>query len=361
MSSTERLPEKPSLVQLRKQAKELRASGKHPTLAAAQKELARQYGFPSWPKLKLHVEQSELNQIIRDDNGEAARSLLESSPGLVNTPFPEGDTPLHRAAEWDAPNTIEALVKAGAQLQSKYADSAHSALSWALTSWSFQAARKLVEMGDEPDLFCAAGLGDLERVKAFWKDGKLVPQPSKTGSSRYSKTGERLPRPPADAQDQVSDALYLACRCNQPEVARWLLDHGADPNWQAYAGGSCLAWAEFSGNRALCDLLRERGGSDEVLDDVYKAKPRDFAMLVLAGWGFSSQRIRERLAADPSLISAQGETGTMLHAAAYGGHLEMVKLLLALGVDRDVRNVHGLTAAELAENRGFPEVAALLR
>ena len=55
-----RLPERPSLEQLRKQAKEhldtLRAADPSVKLAAAQHALARAYGFESWPKLVHHVE-----------------------------------------------------------------------------------------------------------------------------------------------------------------------------------------------------------------------------------------------------------------------------------------------------------------
>ena len=45
------LPERASLEQLRKQAKEL-----GPPLHAAQREIARRYGFASWARLKRHVE-----------------------------------------------------------------------------------------------------------------------------------------------------------------------------------------------------------------------------------------------------------------------------------------------------------------
>src|SRR5688572_21283774 len=54
------LPDRPSLAQLRKQAKELlgalRAVDASATLAAAQHVLAREYGCESWPKLVHHVE-----------------------------------------------------------------------------------------------------------------------------------------------------------------------------------------------------------------------------------------------------------------------------------------------------------------
>ena len=58
-----RLPARPSLDQLRKQAKErlraMRAGDPAATLAAAQYAVARDYGFASWPRLVHHVESLE--------------------------------------------------------------------------------------------------------------------------------------------------------------------------------------------------------------------------------------------------------------------------------------------------------------
>lgn len=58
--SASRLPERPSLEQLRKQARErlrvLRVTTEGATLADAQFALARDYGFESWPRLVHHVE-----------------------------------------------------------------------------------------------------------------------------------------------------------------------------------------------------------------------------------------------------------------------------------------------------------------
>ena len=55
-----RLPDRPSLEQLRKQAKEhldtLRVADPSVKLAAAQHALAREYGFESWPKLVQRVD-----------------------------------------------------------------------------------------------------------------------------------------------------------------------------------------------------------------------------------------------------------------------------------------------------------------
>ena len=63
MSPQKHLPERPSLEQLRKQAKEhldiLRLSDPSAKLATAQHELAREYGFENWPALVHHVEEMQ--------------------------------------------------------------------------------------------------------------------------------------------------------------------------------------------------------------------------------------------------------------------------------------------------------------
>ena len=59
------LPANPNLEHLKKQAKdrlrELQAGRPDAQLADAQHELAREYGFASWPKLKAHVESVSAN------------------------------------------------------------------------------------------------------------------------------------------------------------------------------------------------------------------------------------------------------------------------------------------------------------
>lgn len=355
-----KLPPRPSLAQLRKQAKELKDSGQHPTLSAAQLALARQYGFASWPKLKVAVEQDALFRYIEEGDYDSLEKLLNVSPNLVSIANEGGNYPLHSAAEQDDPRMIETIVKHGAKLDQKWTDSAHTALSWAVTTGSQHAAFKLVELGARPDLFTSAGMGLVEVVKLFWKDGKLRGAGSTTGSSRYTETGDPLPRPPADAQDQVSDALYIACRNGRLEVSEWLLDHGADPNWRGYCGANCLAWAEYSDNRDLCDLLLAKGADPHMRDYSFKAEPRVFALMVLAGWGFPVEHLRERLEREPDLVNARGDHGTLLHAAIWNEQVEPARLLLEMGADKAAKNAAGLTPLEVAKDRGCAQLVELL-
>jgi ankyrin repeat protein len=354
------LPERPSLEQLRRLARELKDEQSHPTLAAAQLALARSYGFSSWARLKRHVELVTLRRLITEGDPAPVRAMLDASPALAKARWSDGNTPLHLAAEENRADIVALLVERGAPLEGKFAGSAHSPLSWAITCWSFDAAHRLVELGSVPDLFCAAGLGLLDRVRSFWREDRLGPHPSRTGSSRYDDDGKRLPCPPPRDEDQVSDALYIACRADRLEVARFLLDHDADPNWRGYAGATCLAWAEFSGNAALCALLRERGGRDDLRDAQFDAVPRVFPLMVFAGWGFA-RKLAERLMADRSLVSVRGGKGTLLHAAAGSGQVDATRVLLALGGDRTALDPAGHTPLELAEAGGHRAVCDLLR
>src|SRR6185436_17548 len=81
MSAARRLPARPSLEQLRKQAKdhldELRAGTPAAQLSDAQLSLAREYGFESWPKLVHHVEALQVPSQRLAQFEQIARDVLE--------------------------------------------------------------------------------------------------------------------------------------------------------------------------------------------------------------------------------------------------------------------------------------------
>jgi hypothetical protein len=207
------------------------------------------------------------------------------------------------AAERDHAGIVEALLEHGADAEQVYAHSAHTPLSWALTTGALTAARALVRAGVEPDLFCAAGLGDVPAVRSFFDaDGRLEAGASRTGSSRYAPDGVRLPCPPSSDREVVSDALYIACRNGQADTAAVLLGHGPDLAFRAYMGGTALHWAYFAGSRAVVTLLLDAGPDPTLRDDVHRCTPRAFGICVPASWGWLS-KVRQRLAEDPALAS----------------------------------------------------------
>src|SRR5687768_830744 len=85
MPSRRHLPDRPSLEQLRKQAKEylaeLRATDPSAGLAGAQHALARDYGFESWPALVHHVESLQPERRMRQPTELKSERKLLWSPG----------------------------------------------------------------------------------------------------------------------------------------------------------------------------------------------------------------------------------------------------------------------------------------
>jgi hypothetical protein len=113
------LPARPSGEHLRKEAKRL-ARDRSLHLADAQRDLARDYGFPSWPALMRHVEtlraqragDSPLIIAVRAGDLDDVRRLLDA--GANPRVGGNGESPLHAAARRGPLAVVETLITAGA-------------------------------------------------------------------------------------------------------------------------------------------------------------------------------------------------------------------------------------------------------
>jgi ankyrin repeat protein len=266
------LPERPSLEQLRKQAKDLardaragdasalariRATdrstpGARITLADAHLAIAREFGFPSWPKLVRHVE-------TVTGGGFALRPLIrpvELSPGR----------------RW------------------KLADGTDASAD------------------DVFALFVAAREGDIATIK------RLVTRIPSLATVEYNYT------PP----------IHFAVREGHRDIAGFLLNHGADPAYRSYPfQEALLTFAEDRGHGELAELLRGR------LSRRFAVTSGTQAIIAAAGRG-DLAGVEAELARDRALARAGNETGdTALHHAAKNGHLRVVRTLLAAGANAD--------------------------
>jgi ankyrin repeat protein len=148
------------------------------------------------------------------------------------------ETPLHWAASADDVEALEALLDAGADIDAPGAvigggtplDDAVAFAQWA-------AARRLVERGARVNLWNAAALGLLDRVRALCQ-ATALPPPS---------------------EDELTNALWCACHGGQAAAADELLARGADLNWVGHDGLTPLDAARRSGADELADRLAARG------------------------------------------------------------------------------------------------------
>jgi len=283
MPKGEALPARPSLEFLKKLAKQqvaaLRRQGRITSLASAQLTLARKYGFPSWRKLKAHVELLERAaaavEAISSGDTKTLKRLLRQNSNLANTRVDDKRTLLHVATDWPGhfPNnteTIAELIASGADVNAAFAGRhSETPLHWAASSddvgvidvllnhganieargsvigggtpmsdavafGQWQAARRLVQRGARTTIWQAAALGLMDRVDGYFT---AVPPPT---------------------PDEITNAFWCACHGGQRTAAEYLLGRGADLNWIGYDGLTPLDAAIRSGASELVEWLSSR-------------------------------------------------------------------------------------------------------
>jgi hypothetical protein len=136
---------------------------------------------------------------------------------------------LDHGATIDAPNSRTTLVTA------------------CLANGRLPAAEFLAQRGAKLDLEAAAGLGDLEKVKALFAE-------SATDATPASEQRRR---------EQRERALLWACQYGRNPVIEFLLDHGVNIDSQANTGQSPLHWAVIGGQADTITLVLNRGANLE--------------------------------------------------------------------------------------------------
>jgi RNA polymerase sigma-70 factor (ECF subfamily) len=252
-----------------------------------------------------------LGETINRGDTEKLRRILQDDPKLANAQLDGEFRALHRAVEANKPEIVEMLIAAGAELEPH--GWPHTPLSWAITLNHARVANLVVASGVKLDLWCAAGLGKLDVVQSFWDaNGKLRLSPSRIGATRYTDDKKQLPKPPTTEPEILGDALYIATRNGHLDVAKFLLERGADPNFRAYMGAPPLHWAAWncgwSNDTALYDLIKSHGGDETQVDQIFGATPWNFAILCAADWGLL-ELAKNLLTRDPHLINAKTKDG----------------------------------------------------
>ena len=212
--------------------------------AAAVEQLLREH--PALARARLgdpaRGQSRTLLHVVTDWPGhvpEAAAKVaaLVAAGADVNARFtgPHSETPLHWAASSDDIEALDALLDAGADIE---ADGAviggGTSMADAVAFGQWKAARRLLERGARTNLWQAAALGLLDRVR----DELAHTEPT---------------------QDDLDNALWCAAHGGQRATAELLIDHGADPAWVGHDGLTPAAAAERSEAHELAAWLREQG------------------------------------------------------------------------------------------------------
>jgi ankyrin repeat protein len=342
------LPDRPNLRHLKDQAKDLVKAGTAPSLTDAQFRIAHLYGFPSWPKLKAHVESLEevgqLKQAIDGNDLERVKTMMTRNPTLHRAPIGYSkDGPLTWVAEcrvpWESPSPTRL----------------------AMARWMIEHGSDVHQGGDGPLMRAALNADRVPMMELLVSSGADV----------NANWHEDFP------------IIFAPCESVDPVSLKWLLDHGANPNCDKprrnYPGTALDyvigTYARSPERLSACiDLLLDAGGTTR-----YNAPG------VLELLRRQLDRLTKELDADPQLAHRRfpeldcGSTGarrlllqgaTLLHVAAEFGILDAATLLLDRGANVNGRatvndaGVGGQTAifhaATQFGDRGLPMVQLLV-
>jgi ankyrin repeat protein len=410
-----------NLEQLRKQAKERvrerRAAGGEVKLADVQFEIAREFGFASWPKLKAYVERLSLEQPFRDDleyyEGRAqgiasvrgvgvaeARSDLAARHGFPSwrqlrrhveemntgeeppTPFVLAyrateagdreplvglldrfpDLVLQRGTNGNdllgmagEPKIVSLLLERGAD-PNRGNDYGWTKLHSAGYSNDCGLARLMLAAGARTDLFARGDGGTPLVVALFWG---------------HREVAELLGREPVNLRVAAGLGNLRLIRelVGTPQAGEhrgFYRPHGGFPAWEPSDDAQevldeALVWAAKSDRRDAIRLLVELGARVEA--DPYRGTPLTWA--AANGHGEAIRALVE-LGADPNQPGtfggpSHGEGVTAMHIASQAGQREAVITLLELGADPLIRDrLHGGSARGWARVGGHEELADIL-
>jgi ankyrin repeat protein len=367
------LPPKPSVAQLRKQAKELLKSyraGKEAAvaeverferspdatnfaLADAQRVLARAYGFSSWPALKNHVEGVTFSALLAAaEAGDVAevRRLAKARPDLVLPRGPEfRDSALHRAVLRRNGELTRVLMQLGANARvgiwpHRDATSAHTIA----VDREYSEIVAIIEREEETR---RARLG--HGATASSATVEALQEAIAAGRS-----AEAIALMEADAALVSAcdihgiTALHFAAWKHDPALVGWLVDHGASPGAPALRAALRCDDPLESGRTPLDFAAIVAGSAPEGRDRIYyfmenacvdPARFHQTANLLLQNGAELTPRAAVALGDREAVLRLHREgrlpneiqmfRGGLLAIAVRVNRLEMVATLLDLGLD----------------------------
>jgi ankyrin repeat protein len=345
----------------KKRLKSLRAKNAKAKLAEAQLLVARDTGFASWRKLKVHIDSQpvrassgdirDLFQAIVNGDVEQLRSLLKSRPDWVNSTGPHPHwggkpQPLHVAIESGHRAIFSALLAAGADINGQN----ESYDRWSPLMLAIHWKRR--EMRDDL-LRRKARVGLIEAL--MLEDDEAVQRILRR--DRAAALTQPLPN--------AATALHFA---RTPAAVEMLLDAGVDVQAKDSHGQTALQSIAARGPSAKSLLRSLKARSAISIPPAALAAVGDIALLrhivlknssiardpavlhaaVEQGLFFVVRWLLDR-GADVNARTPAGSKGTALHAAAWSGHIRVARLLVERGAD-----VHAIDA----EHRTTPAVWA---
>ena len=349
--------------------------------------------------------------------------LLLNKGANISTADNRGNTLLHRAVQDGRKDMAEFLTTKGADVNAKN-NAGQTPLDIAADRNRKEIVELLLAKGAAVStLHQAAGLGDLDRVRAFLEKGTDVNAKDKNGqtalhiaaSSRQKDAADLLIARGADINTKDNrnyTPLFYAIFSNDANAVELLVSKGADVNYTPEKGYPPLHYAVWYENKDMVKILVDHGAKFDVEDadgwtafryaasqgnrdivDLFVAKGADVSGFHMAACAGKLARVKELveqgadinaqdklgwtplycaaslgrtevaaflIAKGADVRTAATDSGTALHQAAQAGDLALVELMLSKGADVKAKTKRGNMPLHNAASAGHREVLALL-
>ena len=377
------LPPRPSLEQLKNQAKTLlkahraadpqaldRIRESYPrlrnanaadiansplTLAGAQLVIANEYGFATWARFKAHIVSqrpaasvSELVESLREAAGrgdlESLTGLLDDHPELIDEPGGPGvRTALHQAVFGKSEAAVRLLLERGANPNIRCEGDNAYPLHFAVEQNLVPIIHLLVEHGAD-----TIGEGDYHELGVLgwasaWPDIPADPETvryllahgaqhnifSAVAMGDTEAIRDLIRRTPGDLEKRMNGTkmrsmpLHLAVLKKQMGSLVTLLDLGANPESLAEAGLTALDLAALIGETDAARMLLDRGAKLRLPAAIALGRTRDVERL---------------LARDPDALKPGCRWGNLIVRAAECSSGEVVEALIAAGASVNIKD-----------------------
>lgn len=185
---------------------------------------------------------------------------------------------------------------------------------------------------------------------------------SESGSESTKSNDTSIPAKTSQSENVVVEAPNIPVEFimdsalnGNVEAIRLALESGVDPNITDADNRTPLMLAAFNAHIEIAERLLEAGARVDMRDSTN----RTALMFACTGPDVGLVSLLLRRGADINGIDSH-ESWTPLMFAAAEGHSEVVQLLLDSGADPNAADIDGETSAYFANQRGFPEVAAVI-